>query len=134
MGFEIKKHQKLEFYETFVKWCNQHKFPRISEEVLPENVFVCYNEDEIPVYCVWFYYTDSKLAWLAFPVSNNKIDYKKRKFGFDFLMIQIANYAKKKNIKMLFTTSSTESVVNSLDKAGFVQGDLNVNQYFLVLK
>jgi hypothetical protein len=79
---------------------------------------------------MWFYFTDSKLAWLAFPASNNKIAYKKRDGGLRFLLNHIENYAKKKGIKMLFTTSNTESVVKVLTTSDFLEGDVNVSQYF----
>lgn len=129
MAFLVKRHSKSEFYETFAKWLFNHNFPIINEILLPENVFVVYNED-ISIYCMWFYFTDSKLAWLAFPASNNNIAYKKRDGGLRFLLSHIENYAKKKGIKMLFTTSDTESVVKVLTTSDFSEGDLKVNQYF----
>jgi hypothetical protein len=129
MAFLVKRHSKSEFYETFSKWLFNHNFPIINEILLPENVFVVYNED-IPVYCMWFYFTDSKLVWLAFPASNSNIPYKKRDGGLRFLLNHIENYAKKKGIKMLFTTSDTESVVKVLTTSDFSEGDLKVNQYF----
>ena len=70
------------------------------------------------------------LAWLAFPCSNNNIPYKKRDGGLRFLLNHIENYAKKKGIKMLFTTSNTESVVKVLTTSDFSEGDLKVTQYF----
>lgn len=130
MNFTVKKHSKSEFYDTFIKWCDEHKFPRANPELLPENIFVCYNEEEQPIYCIWFYFTDSKLAWLAFPVSNKKIAFKKRELGFAYLMNQVENYAKRKGIKLLFTTSGTDSVIDVLTKSGFEEGDKNVTQYF----
>jgi len=130
MNFMVKKHSKLEFFDTFIKWCDEHKFPRANQELLPENVFVCYNEDDIAIYCIWFYFTDAKLAWLAFPCSNKKVAFKKRDFGFEYLINQVSEYAKKKGIKLLFTTSNTGSVVDVLLKTGYNEGDLNVTQYF----
>ena len=131
MAFLVKRHSKSEFYEIFSKWLFNHNFPIINEILLPENVFVVYSED-IPIYCMWFYFTDSKLAWLAFPCSNSNIPYKKRDGGLRFLLNHIENYAKKKGIKMLFTTSNTESVVKVLTTSDFLEGDLKVNQYYKV--
>jgi len=45
MAFLVKRHSKSEFYETFSKWLFNHNFPIINEILLPENVFVCYNEE-----------------------------------------------------------------------------------------
>jgi len=67
---------------------------------------------------------------LAFPCSNKKVAFKKRDFGFEYLINQVSEYAKKKGIKLLFTTSNTGSVVDVLLKTGYNEGDLNVTQYF----
>ena len=126
MAFEVKKHSKEEFYEIFSKWLDLHHFPRINKEVLPENCFVCYKND-LPIYSFWVYYTDSKLMWIAFPASNKNVNYKKRLGGMEFLLEHIKEYAKRKGIITLFTTSSTESIIESLTKSGFEIGDTNVN-------
>lgn len=133
MDFTVKKHAKKEFYEVFSKWLDDHKFPRIGIDLLPELCFVSYTSDNEPAYCMWFYFTDSKLAWLAFPASNKNISFKKRDLGLLFLTNYVKNYAKKKGIKMLFTTSNTDSVVDVLNKAGFQDMDQNVNHYGLIL-
>lgn len=132
-NFLVKKHSKSEFYDTFIKWSDMHKFPRVNELVLPENVFVCYNEDDEAVYSCWFYFTDSKLAWIAFPMSNKEVAYNKRDKGLDFLFKHIIKYAKNKKMHSIITTSSTKEVIHSMSRVGFVEADLNVNQYLKVI-
>lgn len=126
MTFEVKQLPKLEFYETFCKWLDVHKFPRINQAVLPENVFICYTEG-IPIYCFWFYRTDSKLAWLAFPASAKNVNFKKKQGGMEFLLEHITNYCKKKKILTLITTSNTQSVIDPLLSNGFEVGDSGVS-------
>lgn len=128
MAFEVRKHSKEEFYDQFNKFLDMHHFPRIHKDVLPENCFVCY-KDNLPIYSFWVYYTDSKLMWIAFPASNKNVNYKQRIGGMEFLLEHIKNYAKKKGIMTLFTTSSTTSVVDSLTNTGFEVGDKNVNHF-----
>ena len=129
MNFQVKKHSKEEFYPEFCRLLDLHHFPRINDKVLPELAFAVYNEDDIILYSFWLFRTDSLLAWLAFPVSNNAIPYKKREGAFEFLLEQISNYAKKKGILTLFTTSNTEGVIQPLLKNGFDLGDTNVSHY-----
>ena len=129
MKYLVKKQAKSDFYEIFERWSNLHKFPLMSKEILPENAFVCYNEDDDPIYSVWFYHTDSKLAWTAFPMSNKNIRYNKRERGLDFLFNYVNKYAKKKGYLSLITTSNTKEVISSLEKNGFLEADMNVNQY-----
>ena len=132
MAFEVRKHSKEEFYDQFNKFLDMHHFPRIRKDVLPELVFVVYRQ-EIPIYCFWLYRTDSKLAWIAFPASNKNVNYKQRIGGMEFLLEHIKNYAKKKGIMTLFTTSGTESIIESLTKSGFEVGDANVNHMVMAL-
>jgi len=122
MSLVVKKHSKEEFYEIFCKWLETQKFPLINKEVLPENCFVCYI-DETPCYSIWVYFTDSKLAWLAFPASNKNVGFKTKNGGLDFLINYVCDYLKRKKMITAFTTSATEKVVLALEKAGFDKGD-----------
>jgi hypothetical protein len=97
MEFIVHKHSKAEFYPIFCKWLEGHNFPEISDLILPENVFICY-ADEVPIYCIWLYRTDSKLAWLAWPASNKNVNYKKKVGGMEFLLESVLKYCKRKNI------------------------------------
>jgi hypothetical protein len=132
MSYKVIKHLKQDFYEDFCKLCDLHKFPRIHIDLLPEICFACYL-DEVLIYSVWLYRTDSKLAWIAFPISNNKILHKKRKGGLDYLFNFVENYCKKKGIKMIFTTSSTEKIIETVINQGWQEGDANVNHYTKIL-
>lgn len=130
MSFIVKKHSKEDFYPTFIRLLDLHKFPRINDKVLPEIAFAVYGENDVVLYSFWFYFTSSKsLAWLAFPVSNKNIDFKKREGALEFLLEHISNYAKRKGIITLFTTSGTEGVIQPLLKNGFELGDQAVNHY-----
>ena len=132
MAFEVRKHSKEEFYDVFSTWLDNHQFPRIHKDVLPENVFVCLKE-EIPIYCIWTYFTDSKLMWIAWPASNKNVNHKKRIGGMEVLLEHVKNYAKRKGIMTLFTTSGTESIINSLTSVGFEIGDKSINHYTIKL-
>lgn len=128
MSFSVKKHSKEEFYETFCKWLDSQNFPQINKEILPENCFVAY-VDEIPCYCIWVYFTDSKLAWIAFPASNKNVSYKKKQGGLDYLINYVCDYLKRKKILTVITTSGTENVIKVLEKSGFEIGDSQINHY-----
>lgn len=129
MNYKVKKHSNEEFYDEFCRLLDLHKFPRINNQVLPEIAFAVYNEDNVILYSFWFYFTTSKLAWIAFPVSNKNVLFQKREGALGFLLEHISNYAKRNGIITLFTTSSTEGVINPLLKNGFDVGDTDVNHY-----
>lgn len=129
MKYSVKQHSKKEFYPIYCKWLETHNFPAISDLLLPENVFVFYT-DEVPCYCIWVYFTDSKLCWIAFPASNKNVNYKKRTGGMEFLLNEVLKYCKRKKILMVITTSNTETIVEPLLKSGFNEGDKGVNHYY----
>lgn len=128
MEFRVHKHSKAEFYPIYCKWLEGHDFPIINGAILPENVFTCY-ADEVPIYCIWLYFTDSKLCWVAFPASNKNVNYKKKIGGMEFLLNAVLKYCKRKKIETVITTSSTEAIIEPLLKAGFSIGDTGVNHY-----
>lgn len=132
MNYTVKKHSKLDFYPTYSKWVEGHNFPLVSDLILPENVFVVYN-GEVPIYCIWVYFTDSRLSWVAFPASNKNVNYKQKIGGMEFLLKEVTKYCKRKKILMMITTSNTESINEALLKADFVVGDKGVNHFYKTL-
>lgn len=130
MAFTARQLPREEFVDTYFDWCDRHDFARVNENVLPDNVFVCYalesfgrNRRKIPVYCFWLYTTDSGMAILAWPASNREYAYDKRQGGMLFLLDHIEDYCKENKITTLLTTSGTESVIEALIKSGYMIGD-----------
>lgn len=129
MDFQVRKHSKEEFYDTFLNWLVSQSFPLINKEVLPEVCFVLYS-GEVPCYSVWVYFTSSKgLAWIAFPSSNKDVNYNKKQGGLTYLFNFVNDYLKKKKILTVFTTSGTENVIKALKESGFEEGDSNISHY-----
>jgi hypothetical protein len=85
MEFIVHKHSKAEFYPIFCKWLEGHNFPEISD-LFFQKMFLY--ADEVPIYCIWLYRTDSKLVWLAWPASNKNVNYKKKVGGMGFVRIR----------------------------------------------
>ena len=131
MSFIVKKHSREEFYQVYNSWIENHGMPlnSVSIEVLPSNIFVCYNE-EIPIYAIPFWFTDSRIAIASMVVSNKKINYKKRIGGLEFLVLHIIKYAKTKKLLSIFSPTKNDKFIEVLLKVGFVQGDEDSSQYF----
>lgn len=124
---KVLKLNTSEFYPTMCEWWGQHGFPEVPITMLPKEVFVCYNSDGEPIYCVNVYYTDSLLCWLGWQISNKKV--KNRDGGLDFLIKEVTNYLSILGFKHIFTTSKTKPVEDSLEKSGYAIGDTGVNHY-----
>jgi len=132
MELVVRKHSKEEFLPTYIKWMEEHKFPTNCASIMPENFFVCY-ADETPIYACPFWHTDSKIAIIAFIVSNKKANYRIKKGGLDSLIERVIKYAKAKNYLSIFSTTTTETIIKSFENNGFVSGDTGAFQYFKIL-
>jgi len=133
MTYTVKKHSKEEFYPIYKKWLEQHSFPILNDKILGENIFVCYQED-VPIYAMPFWFTDSKICIIAFVASNKKVSYNKKRGGMDCLISEIIKYAKRKSMMTIYSTTTTESVITSLKNNGFTNGDLDSSQFFKTLQ
>lgn len=133
MSFIVKKHSKEEFYPTYCKWSEVHGFPIMNSEVLPQNCFVTYIDD-IPIYAMWYWFTDAKVSVLGFMMSDKTVNYKLRIGGKQALIKRIIEYAKSKNQLLLYCPTTSESVIEVIKEFGFSQGDKDSSQYFLQLK
>ena len=131
-SFSVKKHSKEEFYETYCRWSLLHNFPLANKEMFPESVFVCYSDD-LPIYAIWFWFTNSKICITTFMLSNKGVNYKKRIGGKLALMKEVINYAKKKKQFLIYCPTTSKDVIETLLELGFNQGDGDSSQYFLKL-
>ena len=129
MPFIVKQVKKEDIYLEYERMNNLHHFPLINIELLPEYAFVCYR-DEMPIYLIWFWFTNSKLVIISFILSNKGVNYKKRDGGIKFLLNSIINYAKKKKQKMIFFPNSNSEIAKILLEMDFVEGDKGFGQFF----
>lgn len=129
MEFIVKQVKKEDIYSDYERMNNLHKFPLVHKDLLPEFAFVCY-KDELPIYMIWFWFTNSKLAIITYILSNKGVNYKKRIGGMQFLINKIIDYAKKKKQRMIYFPTSNQEVANVLLEIGFFEGDKGFGQFF----
>ena len=122
----VRIEKTKDFYETMCLWLSDHGWAPIQLKALPENIFVLSNDVE-DCYCCTLYETDSAFGFVAWPISNKKAT--RNSYDITVLFEEIEKYAKTKGIEILFTTSGTQKIENSLVNAGYKLGDTNVNQY-----
>lgn len=126
---EVKLIRTESFYDTMRYWWDGHKWAHVSPAMLPETTFVCFNEEGKPVYSMCFYNTDSHLCWLGWQLSNPYLDMKEKEGCFDFLFKEVEKYSKEMGYQVMFTTSKTPVVIDTLKGNGYLEGDINVNHY-----
>ena len=133
---EVVKVRTKDFYPTMLKWCEGHSFPEISPSVLPEyTLVICDNKGDHKtlLYSVCFYNTDSNLAWLGWELSNPDASKEDKEGALNELLKGAEKYAKSLGYQVVFTTSNTKPVVNSLKELNYKEGDTNVNHYLKIL-
>lgn len=128
---EVKVIDKDEFYSTYVQWSNHYGFAaRYIDEI--DTVVACYKEDML-LYTCFFWRTNSAFCIIGFPFANPYISKEDKEGGMVALFEGIAKLAKQAGFRMIFTTSDTPPVEEALQQAGFLLGDMKVNQYFGIL-
>lgn len=116
-----------DIYSQMKEWWEGHNFPVVNPSLLPHKTFVCYNDNDIPVYSVCFYNTDSNLCWIGWEISNPNVDKSETKGCFAHLFKVVESYAKHLGYDVMFTTTDKKSIEGTLTKQDWYRADENVN-------
>jgi len=115
------------YYEQYSEMAESHGFPPMPLVTIDE--MLAYVEDGEILYTCFVWNAGSVMSIIGFPVSNLKVDYSKRKGKLNEFIKGIVEYCKNKGSMIVWTTSGTDRVIDSLDSNGFILGDKNVNLY-----
>lgn len=129
---EVKLVKTESFYPIMQQWWKGHNFSEVSPSMLPETTFVCF-KDDVPIYSMCFYNTDSNLCWLGWQIANPDTTRRQRRGGLRYLFTEIEKYARYVGYHVMFTTSNTPSVEATMKERDFQTGDTNVNHYIKIL-
>lgn len=128
MDFEVTIEPKELFYPTYENWCAIREFPCIPLRQI-DTVFVCF-KSSIAVYSCFFWNTNSTFGVVGFPLSNPHVPYEDKKGGLEYLFEEISKQAKEGGYEIIWTTSDTPRVIESLVESGFKVADTQVDQYY----
>lgn len=128
MDFKVTVEPKELFYPTYENWCAAREFPAIKISQI-DSVFVCFKGD-VAIYSCFFWNTNSAFCVIGFPLSNPHIKYEEKQGGLKFMFDEIARIAKEGGYEIIWTTSDTERVIESMVESGFKTADVKVDQYY----
>lgn len=122
-------------YNELLDWWKWFRFPAPAQEFLPENgnggLMVSKNGVNI---CVGFiYYTNSKIAWLEYVVSNPNYKEKDRTVAIEYLIYCMANLIQDTGYKAIFTSVKNENLIKRFENVGFSKGTNNTTEMILKL-
>jgi len=125
------KVDKEKFYDMYVKMCKMHNFPPLLLNNI-EEVFVHF-KDNLLTHSCFLWNTGSEMCMIGFPLSNLALPESFREGCLTKLLTGIEEICKEKGYKLIWTTSATKRVIDSLEEIGYQKGDENVQTYIKVV-
>lgn len=125
-----------DFQPTLKQWWEARGFPVLPKELLPNRIFVVY-DNEMDLYAVPVYVTDSEFVWMGFPTGNpllHTYEGKDRIEAFQYIMDIIETTMKYEGYTRIITTSMTPSIMSNLETRSFIRTDEGTNFYIKILQ
>lgn len=122
-------------YSTLLNWWSFWKFPAPAKDILPEEGRggIMVYKDSIEICAGFLFFTNSKMAWLEFIVSNPEYKEKDRKEAICFLINELTFIAKSKGFKVVFTSIKNENLINRFKECGYIIGSENTKELIIQL-
>ena len=118
--FKIRLLQEKD-YEQLLVWWKWFRFPAPPKEMLPENALggVMVYENDINICAGFIYFTNSKMCWIEFIISNPEYKHKDRKLAVKLVIDSLCHLAKENSCKVAFTSVKNQSLLNIYLENGF---------------
>jgi hypothetical protein len=131
------RHLTEEDYEVLVTWWQKWNWTAPPRDFLPENGRggLMIEKNGIPIVAGFIYFTNSKVAWTEFVISN--FDYKEKKDRKEAIMILISELiriAREKGSKYIYTVVKNKSLVNHYLASGYTVGSRKVDEMFIIIE
>ncbi len=126
--FSCRIENKHSFYNTLCQWWTDWKFPVMSIDALPNNIFVVSNEG-VDLYAIPVYLSDSDMCWIGFITGNKNSTKALRSGSLDYLIKYTEQYLKQSGIKFIMTVSGTSVLKKIFNDNGYFLSGENINEY-----
>lgn len=102
------------------EWRAVHGVPELPVEALPETGVVCERADGSKMIAmVWIYITNSKMAYVAWPVSNPQSKPREAYEALTLAVTELTSLARGLKVSYLVSTSSSRGLSKLLVQCGF---------------
>lgn len=111
-------------YQELLSWWSFWKFPAPAQEMLPDNGLcgIMISKNEVNISAGFLFFTNSKICWLEYIVSNPEYRSKDRSEAIQLLINELSAIAKEKGFKVMFTTLKNPNLINHYKKCGYLMG------------
>lgn len=106
------------------EWRLRHKVPDLQPDALPPTGVVCV-EGENPLAMAWLYISNSKLAYLAWPVTAPGLGPRKARQALRLACKHQVDLALVLGIKYIVATSSSRGLSKIFEECGLIKGPLS---------
>lgn len=122
-------------YNTLLGWWESHGWKAPNRDFLPENGkggLILLTQDNIPVCAGFIYFTNSKVCWLEYLISNPGYREDNRKHLINVLIEGLIDEANKFGFKYVFTVAKTKLIKSVFERNGFNIGTENTTEMVYV--
>lgn len=124
---------KLNYYSKLVEMWTDWGFAILPIECLPDRIYVVYDENNIDLYAIPVYITDSNFAWIGFPTGNKKAPKTSKEGAFKYLLDIIGTTLKYQGFSRLITTSMNPKLMKEFEESDFSINDEGCTFYLKIL-
>ena len=123
-------------YSNLLEWWKFWRFPAPPKDCLPEQgkCGLMIQKDRMDICAGFIYFTNSKIAWIEFIVSNPNYKEKDRKLALNVLIEELSVICKKKGYDVIFSSLKNENLINRFSESGFVKGSTGTTEMILNIK
>lgn len=122
--FKVRRLTEEDYPELCDWWNFWPGWKPIERDMLPENGtcgLMVYKGD-INICAGFLYFTNSKIAWQEFNISNFNYKDKDRKEAIQLLINELSNIAEGKGFKVIFTSVKNPNLIKHYEACGFSTG------------
>jgi hypothetical protein len=122
-------------YPELCKWWKFFRFSAPQKEYLPNDGLggIMVTKDGIDICAGFLYFTNSKLSWLEFIVSNPDYRESDRKDAIVFLISELTEIAKRKGFSAVFTSVKHQGLIKHYEACGYSKGSNNTTEMIIKL-
>ena len=125
MKFNIRAVTKKDYDNILVGWWNEWGWTPPKREFLPDSGIMI-SKDEINICAGFIYFTNSKVAWIEFVISNKDYREDDRMDAIEFLLALLSEIAVSEGYEFGY------AVLKHYENVGFVNSDNNITEMLAV--
>lgn len=135
MEFNIRLLNDSDYDNTLVNWWKDWEWAAPAKEYLPENGIGGFmvSKGNVDICAGFIYFTNSKLAWSEFIISNKNYKEEDRSQAIEYLIDTICLSAKDAGYLSIWTCVYNENLVKKYENCGFKKTDSSATEMIKVL-